>query len=107
MTQTVIPGRRTKAGAEKNLCSGCNQDFSTVTLFYEHRELWKIVPEHTAKVCHDLIMKGKHHKGECQHLVGRCKTPDEMNLVLRGTSWWSLDGVHRYDRMADMRTARG
>ena len=74
-----IPGPSTVPGAEKNLCRSCGYDFGSLSLYDSHRELWKITRD--------------------QRLIGRCRTPQEMALILHNGVWYTSQMLAKYETM--------
>ena len=87
---------------DKFRCSACQINFGTLELFDDHRSLWKIVKDHSTSECWRLLEKKKHPKGECQKLVGKCISPQELGLVEYGDYWTTPEGVAKARRMSEV-----
>lgn len=70
----------------KNLCSACGVDFSTLSLFDKHRELWRI--------------------NRFQELTGRCLGPQELGLVEFNGAFYTPGGVNEAKRMSELGRSR-
>ena len=91
---------------EKNLCRVCGQDFYRVEMFDRHRADYKIVRQHTAKVCYDSIKSGTHARGECQVLSGQCRTPQFLGYTARNGVWYDDEGIKTWEKLKTAREAR-
>ena len=87
--------------APKNLCSTCGVDYATLELFHKHRWNFKVVKEHSTQECWKLIETGKHPKGECQRLVGRCLAPEDLDLVEYHGYWYTPEGVEKAKALSE------
>ena len=92
--------------AEKNLCRVCGEDFYRVEMFDRHRADYKIVRQHTTKVCYDSIKSGTHAQGECQVLIGDCIKPQDLGYVARGGVWYDSEGIKTWDKLKMARESR-
>lgn len=74
-------------GNDKHRCRACGVNFSTLTLFDQHRQGWRVNPN--------------------QQLVGKCQTPAGMYLVEYNGAWYTPEGKAKVlKQVAAMKEAR-
>lgn len=87
-------------------CSTCGVSFYRVSMFDAHRIDYKIIRDHTAEVCSDLIFKGTHPRGECQVLTGSCIPPQDLGYTERYPVWYDDEGIKTWEKLKLARDSR-